>query len=202
MFGNHEEREVDGLECSQPLGAEHLPERAHQVELDASLWERDDGPMGMTQCEEDLMLQEQAAELADTPYELDHPGDQKAMMQSTYNRGAVTAREGSNERKPGARAGPTYTRRALGSGVGRNEPQQKPKAQVAGYLSKTSSTVNRDQALNSSRVSHGQQRSRLNTSRPFASTSGKTNTGGLTTRGSQGSQITSGGQAGEPSAKD
>lgn len=81
MFGNHEEREVDGLECSQPLGAEHLPQRASQVELDASLWERDDGPMGMTQCEEDLMLQEQAEELADTPYELDHPCNQKAMMQ-------------------------------------------------------------------------------------------------------------------------
>ena len=43
------------------------------------MWERDDGLMA--QCEEDLMLQEQADELADTPFELDHYGDHRAMAQ-------------------------------------------------------------------------------------------------------------------------
>lgn len=57
MFGNREQKEVDGLECTQPLAAEHIPKRTSQVELDASLWERDDGLMATAQREEDLMLQ-------------------------------------------------------------------------------------------------------------------------------------------------
>lgn len=110
--------------------------------------------------------------------------------------------ESSNERKTGARAGQTHKRRALGQGLGRGDPQQKAKAQTASYLSKTSAATNRDQALNSSRASHCHQRSRLNTSRPFASTSSKPNTGALTTRGSNGGQTTYRAQAGETSTKE
>lgn len=70
---------MDGLECSQPLGAEHLPVQTSQVELDMSLWERDDGPIGEPLCEEDLMLQQQA----DKQYELGHLGDRRATMPSS-----------------------------------------------------------------------------------------------------------------------
>jgi|APSaa5957512535_1039671.scaffolds.fasta_scaffold161319_1 hypothetical protein len=75
MFGNREQREVDRLECSQPLAAEHIPKRASKVELDPSLWERDDGLIATAKCEEDLMLQQQTGEFTETPFDLNMPRD-------------------------------------------------------------------------------------------------------------------------------
>lgn len=92
-------------------------------------------------------------------------------MQDEWGSGAAVGTHSLPEEPAGAQAAQIQTKSAAGRGSA--NPVQKVKAQTANYLSKTSSTINRDQALLSSRTN---QRSRLQNS--------KSNTGGTSMKSS------------------
>ena len=93
-------------------------------------------------------------------------------MQDQWSSGAAGGTGSLPEDPTGAQAAQAQTTSAAARGSGRFA--QKMKAQTANYLSKTSSTINRDQALLSSRSN---QRSRL--------PNNKSNTGNASMKSSQ-----------------